>query len=408
MRQHLLSLLILSAAAVGLISAGAGCQKKIEQPEPIPAAGPIPLNNFVRAWASAIDIPAGDLVKELHPRDDKLYVYTKSGQILSMARDTGRLQWSAQIRATDRGGMRPPVIQKDRIVVPTSSTLELFEPTEGHLIKAIPLKVAARSNAVGYGNMIYLGGDFEGAGRVVALDVTRDYVQTVWQLMIPRGGLQSTPAIYEDVLYVGGGDGNVYAVSAVNRAALWRLKDGCFKTEGPIVADVAADETGVYVASTDSRFYCLHRGSGRLKWQYFGGRQLTGDPILTPSAVYLPIPDAGIAAFSKGDGEFNRKPMWLAEGMTQFLSEDDKLVYMLHGADNTIVAIDKTTGEQRFTSHRQDLITFATNRRADGMIYAASKTNRVLAIKPVLRPGVVGELVWNEVTIDDNGMAIGG
>jgi hypothetical protein len=35
------------------------------------------------------------------------------------------------------------------------------------------------------------------------------------------------------------------------------------------------------------------------------------------------------------------------------------------------------------------------------VIFAASKTNRVLAIKPVMRPGVVGEIVWNETDLNE-------
>lgn len=408
MRKHLLSLLICTAAVAGLMLAGAGCREKPLPSEPIPAAAPLALNQFVRSWASVIDIPAGDQVKALYPRGDVLFVYTKSGQILAMNAASGKVQWVQQIRETDRGGMHPPLLQKERVIVPTTSTLELFEPTEGQLLRSIPLEVAARSDAVSYENLVFLGGDNEGAGRVVALDVTRAYVPKIWELMILKGGLASTPAIFEDVLYIGGGDGNVYAVAAVNREALWPLKDGAFKTEGPIIADLAVDETGVYVASTDSRFYCLNRGSGRLKWQYYGGRALTGDPVLTPTAVYLPVPGQGVAKFDKGDGEFNRKPVWVAEGMTQFLAEDDRLVYLLRGADKVIVAVDKATGEQRFHSNRRDLISFATNLKGDGVIYAASNTNRVIAIKPVLRPGVVGELVWNEVPVDGKSVAFGG
>ncbi len=127
----------------------------------------------------------------------------------------------------------------------------------------------------------------------------------------------------------------------MNREALWPLKDGAFKTEGPIVADVAADETGVYVASTDSRFYCLNRGTGRLKWQFYGGRPLTEDPVLTPTGVYLPIPGQGIAAVQQGRRRVQPQAALDREGMTQFLAEDDKLVYLLRGADNVIVAVDK-------------------------------------------------------------------
>jgi hypothetical protein len=239
-------------------------------------------------------------------------------------------------------------------------------------------------------------------------------VPTVWQLMIPKGGLAATPALYDDVLFVGGGDGNVYAVAAANREPLWPLKGGAFPTEGPIVADVVADDTGVYAASTDGNLYVLNRGSGKLKWVFFGGRPLTDDFAVTATTVYVPMPGAGIAALSKGENETgnpqldsNRRPMWLAPGMTQFLSEDERFAYLRRGEDNVIVAIDKVSGEQMFVNHRRDLTQFATNTKGDGMIYAASSTNRVVAIKPVLRPGVVGELVWNEADVPGEALALG-
>ena len=392
MRKHLVTLLV---CAAGLLSPAA-CSKPVEQPEPIPAAAPVPLNQFVRGWAQVLDLPGGDDIKELHARENALFAYTDAGRVIVMARDTGRLQWLAQIRHTGRGGMHPPLVLPDRVVVPTSSTLEVFETTEGALLKSVPLKVAARSDAVGLGSLVFLGGDQPGAGRVVAMDINRDFGHTIWELMIPKGGLASTPGLYEEVLFIGGGDGNVYAVATDNREPLWPLKGSAFATEGPIVGDIAVDDTGVYVASTDTRMYVLNRGSGRLQWQYYGGRPLTVGPTVTATTVYLPVPNAGIAAFAKGPGEFNRKPLWLAAGMTQFLAEDEKHAYLRRGEDNAIVAVDKLTGDHLFTNNRRDLKHFATNARPDGVIFASTETNRVLAIKPVLKPGVVGELVWND------------
>ena len=407
MRKHLLTLLLCAATTTIGLAGLAGCQDAV-QPEPILAAGPIPLNSFVRAWATDLELRGEDRVKALHLRDNTVYAYTRDGRVIVMARDTGRPRWATQIRRSDRGGMHPPVELKDTIVVPTSSTLEVFETTEGTLVKSVPLEVAARSDAVGAGNLVFLGGDYANSGRVVALDIVPNYVNTVWQLMIPKGGLAATPALYQEVLFIGGGDGNVYAVAAENREPLWPLKGGAFPTAAPITADLHADDSGVYVASTDGNLYVLNRGNGRLRWQYYGGRPLTGDPVVTPDTVYLPIPDAGLAAFSKAEVEdanpqlaANRQPLWLVAGMTQFLAEDEKFAYCRRGSDDAIVAIDRQTGEQMFVNHRRDLTQFATNTKGDGVIYAASETNRVLAIKPVLRPGVVGELVWHEQDAGD-------
>jgi len=144
-----------------------------------------------------------------------------------------------------------------------------------------------------------------GSGRVVSQDVSKDYGNTAWELMIPKGGLDSTPALYENTLYIGGGDGNVYAVSAANREPQWSLKDSVFKTQGPIHADLAVDADGVYVACTDSRLYVLARATGRLKWQFYASAALTQTPVVTKTVVYLPIPGQGVAAIPNGDGAFN-------------------------------------------------------------------------------------------------------
>jgi hypothetical protein len=87
------------AALLGL----AGCKEKIEPVEPIPAAGPVPLNQFVRAWDTTPTLDEGDRIKELHPRDGRLFAYTRGGQVLVMASDT-----APQVPTGDPGPMPVP------------------------------------------------------------------------------------------------------------------------------------------------------------------------------------------------------------------------------------------------------------------------------------------------------------
>ena len=126
MREHLLSLLATVAVAAAGLTFLAGCREKPEPPEPIPANGPVPLNHFVRGWAQTPKLPEGDGIKEIHARANDVYVYTRGGQIMVMARDTGRLRWVTQIRTTDRAGMRPPARCRWPAVVKSPSPLSRF------------------------------------------------------------------------------------------------------------------------------------------------------------------------------------------------------------------------------------------------------------------------------------------
>jgi hypothetical protein len=79
---------------------------------------------------------------------------------------------------------------------------------------------------------------------------------------------------------------------------------------------------------------------------------------------------------------------------TRFLAEDDQYAFLL-GKGNSVVAVDKKTGEVKFTSRRSDLVAFAQN-TTDGVIFATTKAGRVIAAVAVKHHGEVGELVWAE------------
>jgi outer membrane protein assembly factor BamB len=186
----------------------------------------------------------------------------------------------------------------------------------------------------------------------------------------------------------------VYAVNGDNREPIWATSTGqVFQTYGPVTAALRADDFGVYVPSTDSKFYCLDKTQGRVKWQYFAGSSLRDDPEVTATMVYLPVLGRGIVAIDKLNGPAIREPRWICKDAKQLVSEDEKYAYFAR-ADNIVIAIDKQTGEQRFTSKRNDLVAFATNTK-DGIIYAGTKTGELIAITPVLKPGNVGEIAMD-------------
>lgn len=410
---------LIAVLAAGLLTAGglAGCSGKAE---PGPASGPIEpleLNSFARAWSADLDLTGGkpitnrrereaaDQLTELHLRDDAVYAYTRDGKAISINRPDGNLQWAADVKGGERGHMRAPVVEKDSVVFLTEQTLEVYDKF-GRLQRSVPLNFAVASNpAQGKGNIVYVGGNFSGnvkgdlggSARLVKLDVSQAYHPAVWELMVPRGGVAGAPAAVGDAVYVGAGDGSVYAVSSQNREPIWATPDGVFKTGGPIFGDTAADETAVYVASTDTKLYALNRNSGRIVWQYLAGVPLRSGPVVTADTVYQLVPGAGLAALNKNEAGLYRRPRWLLTGARQFLSSDDRYAYVL-GADNRIAAVDKNTGEIKFQSRRNDLDVFATNTKADGIIYAGTRTGRVLAIRPVLKPGGMGEVVMAPAT----------
>jgi outer membrane protein assembly factor BamB len=389
--KHLLILPLFLAALT------AGCAAHAVPP-PRSAPALLPANTFDGKWSTNID-PASGPIAQIYVREDLLFAYTADGTSYVLSRDTGRLLHVHYLNG-GLANLHPPIVFKDNIIYTALNSLQLYDRRRGDFVRTIHLPLAVRSGATGYRNELFLGADYPDGGRLVCLDLTREYVPTRWTLMFPGASESSAPTVYEDVVYAAGEDGNVAAVSVDNREPAWSF--GYFVTLGPVYADLQVDETGLYVASADTKLYCINRVSGKVKWQYFSGTALKDSPTLTKDLIFQYVPGTGLVALEKGPPVvddpkgpfFDRQPRWIDADATQFLAEDNQHVYVAQ-TDGSVAALDKTTGNPIFFTKKKGFVAFAPD-ATDNIVYAATDDHRVVALRPVLGTGIVGELV--EVT----------
>lgn len=389
-----LAVALFLAAAVLTAALTGGCKSP---PPPQAKSKTLPVNSFRKDWSMSLN--NRDPVTALHVRGDQLYVYTRAGRSVTFRRDTGAIHTSYVVKNA-RVDFHPPVVLRDFVVYPTPTALQVYA-RDGRFLRTISFPFAIRTDAVGTGTNVYFGADYpnRGGGRMVRADVSRDLAPVRWDFRAVSGGFDAPPALVEpDALYFAGLDGKVYALDASSREPIWGIPGYTFNTGGPIRAGITADANNVYAASTDSILYVINRNSGQRRWQYFAGVPLEDAPVVTADRVYQRVRGRGMVVLSKepvaaGDTKrgHDRTPMWTADRAKQFLAQDERHAYLLH-EDNSIVAHDKTTGEERFRTRRKNLTRFATN-TVDTNIYAATSDGRVIGIKPVLQPGVVGEMV---------------
>jgi outer membrane protein assembly factor BamB len=364
---------------------------------------PLPINSFQTLWSAKVETLHGPITR-LFVRDTLLIGYTDDGNSYVVERATGKILHSETIQHGDQF-LHPPVVLKDFIVYPTNTTLEVYDRA-GALIRHKNLSYSIRSDAVGNRKFVYLGADFVGGGRLVKVDVTSEYLDHDWELMFPKAAVRAAPAVWGDIVFGAADNGDVTAVSYDKRAPLWTTPGGLFHTYGPVTADLAVDEAGLYVASNDTKLCALNRASGRVKWQYEANIWLTDAPVTTrdKDLVFQFVSNLGYVALDKGAGSFNRLPRWVAPDVIQILAVDEKYVYALR-TDKAMIALDKKDGHAVFTSKRHDIATWATN-PLDGAIYAITTANRFLAIGSVLKPGVVGEIAEGPVGPGNQGVAL--
>jgi len=323
---------------------------------------------------------------DIYLRDTLLFVYTQQHVVYVLDRNSLEVKWVAKV-AEEGSYIRPPVVLPNFVVLPTIGSLEIYDRYgRGH--QTYPTRgLALHSGAVGYQTRIYFGGDAVGGGRVVCVDLNGSQYQkysVAWELAT-RGGISGAPAVQDGLLYVGDDNGDVYAVNAFTRDAMWPMKEEgkeehVFSVAGAIRADIKADHDGVYIASMDTKLYCLNPKTGKIKWQFYAGEPLVSSPDISPTSVYQYLEGVGLIAMDKNKGDAVRKARWIFPTGLRFLTEDAKYAY-LQQQDHSVVAVDLGTGKPKFVSRRKDYAAFAFVSMGD-MIYSVSDEGVVRAATP--------------------------
>jgi outer membrane protein assembly factor BamB len=401
MNRRLIHPLGAALCAIVLIAAGCAASKPAAPRAASvlqPAAGGLNPADFQQIWMQIAPLDAGDALGRLFVDQDLVMACSDNNVVYVIDKPTGVLKFFNYVNGGGQA-IKPPVVLPKYIAYLGMSNVEVYRRSNGDYVKSIPLNFTISSGGVGNGNDIYLGATVR-SGELIDISIPDPYRPVAWR-MLSFGEVHGTPAFYNDIIYVGSGDGGVRAVSP-DRTAQWPLDEDKFDTGGRILGDIQADSDGVYVASTSGRLICLDPNTGKLKWQYFAADPLTDGPAVTRTSVYELVPNVGLAAISKSqlmsisaDGSLkvqsvNRTARWICPQAVQFVAEDRLFTYV-RTKDNQLWVLDRETGQVRFRGAGTHFAAFATN-TVDDTIYATTANGVVYAIKPLLQPGSPGYL----------------
>ena len=380
----------LFAASAVLIGIGSGCATK---ETPRREVGSIPPGSFVKAWEVDVGLKK---IEQFHLGGETLLVYGGGNEVVAYDTKGGQ---KFRTLIGDKGDVIDvPMVQAERIIFPMSSTLEVVSHT-GQKRPRITLPSPLSSGGTAVEETVYAGTSSATGGRLTAIALDRDNPRFRREVLT-RSIIDHPPVVHENVVYAATTDGRVYAVNS-DLTQLWgiapEMPDGIFRTDGKIEGGIKADEGGVYVPSTDGKLYCLDLNTGRIRWQYIAGVPLKESPITTSDTVYIRVRGRGLVALDKKAGPPFRQPRWTSDEATQLLADDASHTYVLTKSGR-ILALDKATGKVKFQSDRNDFVSGVTHVDAkDSTIYVLTKGNDLLAVRPVLKTGVVGELALLEV-----------
>lgn len=227
--------------------------------------------------------------------------------------------------------------------------------------------------------------------------------RNLWELE-SSGGREffSSPALVDDILYLGCNDGNMRAVNASSGSVLWSFSTVC-----GICGEPAVDSTTVYFGGQDGYVYALDRSSGQRRWSsglgfhifcdtgilrdslVLSGNSMgkvcaldsrTGQPVWDREIggiVLGPAVVDSIAVFTSESGvtavfDWQGEPLWKAEHTTQASAPS---------ADSTAVYVAYSGGAVRKFDIRNGTLLWDTD--------VVSRPGRTVLARPVLTGGKV-------------------
>ena len=128
----------------------------------------------------------------------------------------------------------------------------------------------------------------------------------------------SSPTIDADTVYIGSGDGNIYALDAASGALRWKFRTGNVVHASPAIANGT-----VYIGSWDSYFYAIDAKSGQQRWRFKTGEDheianqvgIQSSAVIADGVVYFGCRDSNLYALDAASGAkewaYSNKGSWV-------------------------------------------------------------------------------------------------
>lgn len=193
----------------------------------------------------------------------------------------------------------------------------------------------------------------------------------------------SSPSIAQDTVYLGSGDGNVYALDAASGVLRWKFHTGNVVHASPAVANGL-----VYIGSWDSYFYAIDARSGQERWRFKTGEDhkianqvgIQSSATVADGIVYFGCRDSNLYALDAITGAkkwtYDNKGSWVIstpiakDGTLYFATSDSALLH----------AVDAKSGTLKYSLSFHHWPMFSSPAIAGRNLYIGSNSGTLMAI----------------------------
>ncbi len=271
--------------------------------------------------------------------ENTVYFGSDDGYLYAVEAGTGQLKW--RVETGDKVRVRPAVVD---------GTI-YFASDDGYLY-ALEAEAGQEQWRLDIGN-----------AAVQRLPPANDYN---WDY------LASSPAVSDDMIYIGSADGFLYAVNAQTGQPAWRFQTGDRVRSSPTVASGM-----VYVGSWDGFIYGVDAQSGQEKWRFDVStqyRHVQPSPTIVDGVVYIGARNSHVFALDAQTGEQKWAFKYVYEWVESSTAVADGKVYVGSSADRRLYVLNSATGELAWDFNTVGYA-FCSPAVSDGVVYMGTAYN---------------------------------
>jgi eukaryotic-like serine/threonine-protein kinase len=256
----------------------------------------------------------GELWSPLREKDGVIYFGSDDKKIYALDARTHRPRWAVKTG----GSVRSAAAFDDRAVLLASDDGKLYslDRADGKILWTFDLGDAniERKNA--------------------------SFDKTNWDY------LKSSPVLADGVVYIGSGDGHVYAIDAKSGVLRWKTATGERVRATPLVHDGR-----VYIGSWDKNFYCLNAADGAIVWKYRTEGEIQSSATYANGLIVFGGRDPALFALDQSSGELRWKHRYSDGSWVESTAVlADGTLYVGSSDSNKVSAFDPATGKESWSA----------------------------------------------------------
>jgi len=207
--------------------------------------------------------------------------------------------------------------------------------------------------------------------RTAEITAHEDDIKELWSFEC-EDEIRGSPILYQDVIYIGCYDNNLYALDAQTGEFLWK-----YATEGGITGRPAAEDGVILIGSEDHRLHAVTARGGKIVWTYYTEGPIRSSPTISHGHVFFGSDDAYLHVINS----LNGRRVWRAEANAPIWSTplvQEERVYF--GCESGDFYCYDFRGEMKWRKKVKRAVT-SSPVIFDGLIYFGSKDWTLYALE---------------------------